>query len=106
MRWPQSVTLTSLQLPLRFRIRTMDRHTIQTLASASLALICLGGTVAIAIIGALENRPANIPDVLVNLDFVAGTAFFVNAAVQNGARSAGMAAAQTAVTAAGKTPGS
>ena len=76
---------------------------VQTLGSVSLALVCIGGTVALAIIDTIYGRPITIPDVLVNLDFVAGTAFFVNAAVQNGARSAGMAAAQTAVTAASKT---
>ena len=76
---------------------------LQTIGSVSLALVCIGGTVALAIIDTLYGKPTSIPDVLVNLDFVAGTAFFVNAAVQNGARSAGMAAAQTAVTAASKT---
>ena len=80
----------------------MDRHTIQTLFSGGLAVILLGGTVAIAVIDTVNGKPTSIPDVLVNLDFVAGTAFFVNAAVQNGARSAGMAAAQTAVVAASK----
>lgn len=80
----------------------MDRHTLQLVISGTLAGILFGGTVALAIIDTIQGRPSTIPDVVVNLDFVAGTAFFVNAAVQNGARSAGMAAAQTAVTAAQK----
>lgn len=78
----------------------MDKHTLQMVISGGLAGICLGGTVAIVIIDTVMGKPTSIPDVLVNLDILAATAFFVNAAVQNGARSAGQSAAQIAVAAA------
>lgn len=78
----------------------MDKHTLQMVISGGLAGIVLAGTVAIIIIQTFLNRPVSVPDVLVNLDILAATAFFVNAAVQNGARSAGQSAAQIAVAAA------
>ena len=82
----------------------MDRHLLQTIGSVGLATLCIGGTLTLYIIELIYNRPLEIPGVLENLDFVAGTAFFVNAAVQNGARSAGQSAAQVAVAAAQAVP--
>lgn len=77
----------------------MDRHTLQTVGSVALAVICLGGTIVLYILETVLGRPLAIPSVLENVDFVAATAFWVNAAVQNGARSAGQSAAQIAVAA-------
>lgn len=77
----------------------MTPQTIQDWTTAVLAVILFGGTVGLILYQTAIGHPAAVPDVLSNLDFAAAGAYFVNQASRNGARQAGVGAAQTAIAA-------
>lgn len=72
---------------------------IQTITSAILALISVIGTFFIVFYQLVNNRPIQLPDFSALLIGAVIGAYLTHAASVNGARQAGVAAAQAAITA-------